>query len=81
MVENQKISIEDQWEYWLSAGMLLYVVKHLCPNIANKMRELSKANNGAKPMPYKELLHVIKYVLDTKNLVLKIELTENSNKP
>ena len=61
--------------------MLLYLVKHSCPNLANVTRELSKANDGANPAAYKELLHVIKYVLNMKNLVLKIEPTGNSNKP
>ena len=61
--------------------MLLYLVKHLCPNHANVTRELSKANNGANPAAYKKLLCVIKYVLDMKNLGLKIEPKGNSNKP
>ena len=42
-------------------------------------RELSKANDGVNPAAYKELLHVIKYVIDMKNLRLKIEPTGNSN--
>ena len=49
--------------------------------LANITRELLKANNGANPATYKELLCVIKYVLDTKNLGFKIESTENSNEP
>ena len=53
------------------------IVKHLQPNIANATRELSKANNRANPAAYKEYLHVIKHVLDTKNLGLKIEPTGN----
>ena len=61
--------------------MLLYLVKHLHPNLANMTRELSKANNGANPTAYQELLCVIKHVIDTKNLGLKIEPTGNSNKP
>ena len=60
--------------------MLFYLVKHSCPNLANATRELSKANNGANPSAYKELLHVIRYVLDTKNLGLKIKPMGNSNK-
>ena len=60
--------------------MLLYLAKHLHPNLANMTRELWKANNGANPAAYKELLHEIKYVLDTKNHGLKIEPTGNSNK-
>ena len=61
--------------------MLLYQVKHSCPNLANVTRELLKTNNGTNPAAYKELLCVIKCVLDTKNLELKIEPTGNSNEP
>ena len=58
--------------------MLLYLVKHSCPNLANATRELPKANDGANPVAYKELLRVIKYVIDMKNLGLKIKPTRNS---
>ena len=61
--------------------MLLYLAKHSCPNLANVTRELLKANDGANAAAYKKLLHVIKYVLDTKNLGLKIELMGKSNEP
>ena len=61
--------------------MLLYLVKHSCPDLANTTRGLSKANDGANPVAYKELLCVIKYILNTKNLGLKIEPMGNSNKP
>ena len=61
--------------------MLLYLVKHLCCNVANATREQSKANNGVNPAPYKELLCVIKYVINMKNLGLKIKPTGNSNEP
>ena len=61
--------------------MLFYLVKHLHPDLANVTRELSKANDGTNPVAYKKLLHVIKYVIDMKNLGLKIEPTGNSNNP
>ena len=61
--------------------MLLYLVKHLRPHLAKATRELSKANDGTNPAAYKELLHVIKYVLGTKNIGLKIKPTGNSDKP
>ena len=67
-VDSEKISMEHQWEYWSGVGMLLYLVKHLHPDLANMSRELSKTNDGANPVAYNELLYVIKYVLDTKNL-------------
>ena len=80
MVISKKISMEDQQGYELGVSMLLYMVKHLHPNLANVTRELSKANDDANPAAYKELLCVIRFVLDTKNLVLKIEPMQNSNK-
>ena len=80
MVES-KIFAEDQQKYWLGVSMLLYLVKHLLPDPSNMTRELLKANNGANPAVFKEFLCVIKYVLDTNYLGLKIEPMENSNKP
>ena len=59
----------------------MYLVKHSRPNLANATKELSKLNDGANPQAYKELLRVIKYVIDTKNLELKIEPMGNYNKP
>ena len=77
----EKILMEDQQTYQSGVGMLLYLVKHSHPDLANATRELSKANDGANPAAYKELLHVVQYVLDTEMLGLKIELRGNSNKP
>ena len=79
MVKSKKISTKDQQDYQLGVGMLLYLVKHLHHNPANASRELSKANSSATPAAYKEVLCVIRYVLDTKNLGLKIKQTGNSN--
>ena len=67
--------VED-WErdlYRTGVGMLLYLVKHSRPDIANAVRELSKLNDGVTRAAMKELFRVIKYVLDTRQLGLKIE--------
>ena len=53
--------------------MLLYLVKHSRPDIANVVRELSKMMDGATPAAFKELKRVIKFVLDTRTFGLKIE--------
>ena len=73
MIDSEKISTKDQQEYWLGVDMLLYLVQHLCPNLANATRELLKVNDGANSAAYKELLCVIRFVLDMKNLGLKIK--------
>ena len=61
-------------------GMTLYLVKHSSPDIANITRKLSKANDGVNTVAFKELLHMIKHVLDRKNLGLKMEPRGNANK-
>jgi hypothetical protein len=69
---DMKIGPEEQKIYRSGVGMLLYLVKHSRPDIANAVRELSKALDGTSPAAYKELMRVLKYVLDTKNLSLKM---------
>ena len=75
----KKILIKDQQEYQSVIDMLLYLGKHSCPDLTNMTRELSKTNDGANPAAYKELLHVIICVIDTKNLGLEIKPTGNSD--
>ena len=72
MIENEKISAEDQREYWLDIDMLFILVKHLRSDIANMTRELSKAKNGANLVAFKAMLCIIKYILDTKNFQFKL---------
>lgn len=53
--------------------MLLYLVKHSRPNIANVVQELTKVLDGPTPTAMKEMHRVIKFVLDTKTFGLRIE--------
>jgi hypothetical protein len=79
--ENEKISSEKQKLYRSGVGMLLYLVKHSRPDIANAVRELSKVLDGANMAAYKEMHRVIKYVLDTRDLGLRIEPIQGSEQP
>ena len=56
--------------------MLLFLIKHSRPDIANITRELSKCLDQADEKAYKELLRVIKFILDKKEYRLKIEPKE-----
>ena len=67
--------------YRSGVGMLLYLVKHSRPDIANCVRELSKVLHGSTEASYKEMLRVIKYVLDIKAMGLKIWPTLIKNEP
>ncbi len=61
--------------------MLLWLVKHSRPNIANPVRELSKCLDGATEASFKQMLYIIKYVLDTKDMGLKMEPTRHQDGP
>ena len=73
MIKSKKISADDKQDYSFGVDMLLYLVKHSCPDLAHAYRELLKVNDGANPAAYKELLCMIKYILDVKNLGLEIK--------
>ena len=53
--DDEKISPEKQKQYCSGVGMLLYLVKHSHPDIANAVRELSKVLDGANMAAYKEI--------------------------
>jgi hypothetical protein len=59
--------------------MLLYLVKHSRPDMANAVRELAKVLDGATPAHWKAMLRVIKYVIDTKMLALKLKPNFSKN--
>ena len=66
------VSAEMQSRYRSGVGMLLFLVKHSRPDISNAVRELTKCMDGASPAAYKEMLRLIKMVLDTKTKGLKM---------
>ena len=62
-----------QSRYRSGVGLLLYLVKWSRPDIANATRELAKLMTKATEAAEKELLRVIKYVLDTRTMGLRIQ--------
>ena len=52
--------------------MLLFLVKYSQPDIANAIRELSKINDKANRAHYRQMLHTVKCVINTKNKMLKL---------
>ena len=77
---KDRVSLDDQNLLWFSIDMLLHLDKHANPNIAHATLELSQASDRASKALFLKMHHVIKYVLDTKNLGLKIELTRDGEK-
>jgi hypothetical protein len=71
--DESVISAEDQSLYRSGVGMLLYLIKHSRPDIANAVRELTKCLTGAHPAALKEMYRVIKFVLDTSSMGLLME--------
>ena len=73
--EDECVSKENNKIFRSGTGKLLYLVKHSRPDIANAVRELSKVLDGTTERAMKEMKRIIKYVLDTEKLGLKIEPT------
>ena len=68
IVSHDKIT-----DYQSVVVALLYLTKFSCPDLANSVRELSKVMDGPSMCDIKIMLHVVKYIEDTKNWELKIE--------
>jgi hypothetical protein len=62
--EEGKVNKDNQTLYRSGVGMLLYLVKHSWPDMANIVSKLSKYMDGATTAATKELKQVIKFVLD-----------------
>jgi hypothetical protein len=72
--EGIKEVIEDlNVQYRSGVGMVLYLIKHSRPDLANMVRELSKCMDGASIIAYKEMIRVIRFVLDTRDTCLKLK--------
>ena len=76
--DDNKLGEIEQREYRGGVGMLLHLVKHSRPDIANATREMSKLMDCATEGQMKELSRVIKFVIDTKWKGLSISPNFNS---
>ena len=76
--KKPKVTVEVHMMYRSGVGMLLFLVKHMRPDIANPVHELLKLNDCPTPIAVKEMFRVIKFVLDTpeKGLKMKPELND-----
>ena len=67
------LSPERHKRYRTGTGMLLFMIKHSRPDMANAIRELTKCLDAPSEASYKAMLRCIKYLLDSKHKGLKIE--------
>ena len=70
--ENAKLEVKEQRSYRSGFGMMLYLVKHLRPDLANPVCELSKVMDGASNYHLKELYRIISHTLNNETLGLKL---------
>jgi hypothetical protein len=64
---------DNQAKFRSGVGMLLWLMKHTRPDIGNAVREASKVMDSATEGHMKYLLRIIKYVLLTKDRMLKMK--------
>jgi hypothetical protein len=70
--ESCLMSPEEQSIFRSGVGTLLYLTKHSRPDITNAVRELSKTMDGATKCQWNEMWRVIKFVLMTSELGLRM---------
>ncbi len=77
--DEEKLKEVKQQKYRSGVGMLLWLMKHSRPDVANAVREASKVMDGATEAHYAYLLQIIKFVVDTGNrkLLFKCDVNEN----
>ena len=71
---------EGQEKYRSGVGILLWLMKHSRPDIANAVREASKVMDGATKAHWKYLLRIIKFVIDSKEKKLRYTLKKGKMK-
>jgi hypothetical protein len=78
--QMEQIDPDKHRKYRSGVRMLLYFIKHSRPDISNIVRELSISMDSTTMGTCLEMLRVIKFVLDNKNLCLKMNpKIENKN--
>ena len=70
--KEKKLLDKDHMRYRLGVRMLVYLLKHTQPDILNAVQELSKVLDGPSKIAWKEMKRIMKYMINTKNLALKI---------
>jgi hypothetical protein len=70
--DDNLLERKSQFMYRSGTGKLLYLLKHSRPEISNSVRELSKNMSIANKDHLKAMYRVIKYVMDTSKIGLKL---------
>lgn len=70
---DTKVDANMHRQYRSGVGSLLYLLKHSQPELSNPIRELSKAMQEPNDEHVKEMYRVIKWVIETPCLGLKIK--------
>ena len=68
-----EVSKDEHSLYRSGVGMFLFLVKHSRPDLSNPVRELSKLLDRPTYAAIKEMKRIMKFVLDTRDLGLKIQ--------
>ena len=71
--DMSKVDEKTKSMYRSGVGTLLYLTKHSRSDITNPVRELFKSMDGASMVHVTEMYRVIKFVLETKTLGLRMK--------
>ena len=75
--QEKTISKQEHMTFRSGVGILLYLVKHSRPELANAVRELTKVMDNPNKEHFKSLYRTIKYVLDTEDYGICLSTNKN----
>jgi hypothetical protein len=71
--DDERLNAEDQHTYRSGVGTLIQFANKTRPDLSNPVRELTKSMDQASSGSFKEMIRVMKYLLDTRKFGLKIQ--------
>jgi len=73
-LDSNRVLLDEEMatSYRSGVGMLLYLLKHSRIDLGNPVRELTKVLKSPTLFANKEMLRIIKFVLDTATMGLKL---------
>ena len=77
---NKKLLIEKHKKFRSGINNLIYLLKHSRPEFSNTIKELSRCFSGPSEKNKKEMIKVLKWIIDNLDIGLRIKPKIEFNK-
>ena len=76
-LNNDGDSFNETWKYSTVLGMLMYLARTSCPDIAFAVHQCARFRNAPRQSNAKEVKQLLRYIKGTEDKVLIIEPSHN----